>query len=516
MKIGFTPVLIIILSILVRIFFLDSIPAVLNGDEGKVGLLGREFISFNLFAKAGSLPTPGHWGIPNMYFYLTSLPMRVFGDGIFGLRMLSSLGGIAAVIIFYFLLKELFPKKYLLINLGTFLLSTSAFHIQFSRLGLGQIHDTLSVSLLLLLVLLFIKKKKYYLLLLAGFFLGLSQYFFFGARVMPFIVLFWIFILTFRAKGFSILKIPLILFCIFSIAAVVVYPLFSYEFSKSAGVFDRLNQAAIVKNIKDLEKPAVWQKIKDQISAPVVLFIKGGDKGWFYLDDFDRPVMGRIIVPFILLGFILRLFKIKDRITWSLFVWLVIAYFLNGVFSQNPPHSQRLIILLPLVLIFAIDSFQMILGLFRRKKILGIIIVLAISYAIFLEEWLFYMDEFRVKQFNNDKYIQLANYAGRYLATLPLGSTKIYFLKETNTYYNAQPSLKFLTKRDGVDIEAIDELKAFPNNQIVVIGGILKKDQGKNLLSIYPRGTLISLNNLSGEEVGWVFVNNRKFLYRWK
>jgi sugar lactone lactonase YvrE len=116
------------LSLVLRLANLDTLPGIF-GDEGERGLNAR---AINEGSRANIFGS-GWWDVPNLYFYLVSIMLRVFGDNMAGDRMLSVISGVLTVWFVYKIGRLLWGPRAGLIA-GT-LLSLSPLALQFSRLA---------------------------------------------------------------------------------------------------------------------------------------------------------------------------------------------------------------------------------------------------------------------------------------------------------------------------------------------------------------------------------------------
>ena len=118
----------LLLAAVLRLYALEHHPGVF-GDEGERGVEAR--------AIAEGRPAPffgyGWWGVPNLYFYAVAGMLRILGDGLTALRMLSVVSGVAAVFFVYGTGRALFGARVGLLA-GT-LLAFSPLALQFSRLA---------------------------------------------------------------------------------------------------------------------------------------------------------------------------------------------------------------------------------------------------------------------------------------------------------------------------------------------------------------------------------------------
>lgn len=114
---------------------LTAVPFPLHNDEMSCGLEAERFLS----SAPPSLFGSSEWyGLPNFGFFLISLPLRLFGDNLFGLRMGALVASMASLLGLYFLVKELFDS-----TAGWWAVVLTAayhFHLHFSRSGFHYIY----------------------------------------------------------------------------------------------------------------------------------------------------------------------------------------------------------------------------------------------------------------------------------------------------------------------------------------------------------------------------------------
>lgn len=129
---------IIVLSILLRFYKLESIPVGFHHDEVSqaynafaIGTTGHdrygEYFPI-LFRSFGSYQPP-------VYTYLAALPILLLGNTVFAARFLSAFSGVIIVILTYLVIVELVEKKqkHILGLIGALAVSISPWAIQFSR-----------------------------------------------------------------------------------------------------------------------------------------------------------------------------------------------------------------------------------------------------------------------------------------------------------------------------------------------------------------------------------------------
>ncbi len=176
------PVLILVLAAAaLRLVLLTTHPGIF-GDEGERGMEARRVLEGARPALAGY----GWWGIPNVYFYILAGFLKVAGDGVFGLRLLSAISGIAAVFFVARTGRLLWGPRAGLVA-GT-LLAVSPVALQFSRLA-GESTPTGALwAAGFFFAFRTIRLGRPRDALLAGFLLGASLYFYAAAKLLLLLV----------------------------------------------------------------------------------------------------------------------------------------------------------------------------------------------------------------------------------------------------------------------------------------------------------------------------------------
>jgi 4-amino-4-deoxy-L-arabinose transferase-like glycosyltransferase len=165
-----------------RVYSIAIIPWNFGGDEGEMGMFARNVLQGNVRDPFAT----GWLSHPNLWFFLQALSLRMFGNTIFGLRLLSALIGTATVPALYVFARPLYGRPTAL--LATLLLATYHFHIHFSRLGVNNIVDPLAALVAFTAFLYGMRRGSALSFALAGVALGLAQHFYMGSRLAPIVV----------------------------------------------------------------------------------------------------------------------------------------------------------------------------------------------------------------------------------------------------------------------------------------------------------------------------------------
>jgi len=166
-------------ALLARIVALDRFPNIFDADEAAMAMSAVEIVGGNRANPFGT----GWFGHPILFFYLQAGSIWLFGDSVFGVRMLSALLGTLAVLFTWLLTRRLFGQRTAV--LAASILAIFHFHLQFSRTALNNVAD----SLFLIVTLFFLDRgfgeRRRLDCLLAGMSVGISQYFYTSARLIP-------------------------------------------------------------------------------------------------------------------------------------------------------------------------------------------------------------------------------------------------------------------------------------------------------------------------------------------
>ncbi|HEY7067785.1 MAG TPA: glycosyltransferase family 39 protein [Chloroflexota bacterium] len=166
-------------ALLLRVVWVNHVPYVFGGDEGSQALAGVDVLK-------GTLHNPfstGWYSLPTLFFFLQAGSMSLFGQTVFGVRVVSAVIGALAVTFTYLLGRRLLGRTVAVA--ATVLLAVFHYHILFSRLASVQIGDSLLiVAALFFLDRAFVERRALD-ALAAGIVIGLSQYFSFAGRLIP-------------------------------------------------------------------------------------------------------------------------------------------------------------------------------------------------------------------------------------------------------------------------------------------------------------------------------------------
>ncbi len=174
---------IFLLAFGLRLFRLDDWTGPMHGDEGEFGMNAISIVNGDRIS-----PFMTGWFFhPNFSFFGIAAMMKVFGTGLFGLRILSALLGALMVIPFYLLVRMWFGVRMAII--ASLLLSFMDVSLYFGKLGLNNIETPFFIVLGLYFFFKGVRSMRTLDFVLAGYAFMLTLYFYFGGRLTPFLVI---------------------------------------------------------------------------------------------------------------------------------------------------------------------------------------------------------------------------------------------------------------------------------------------------------------------------------------
>ncbi|MEK7635792.1 MAG: glycosyltransferase family 39 protein [Patescibacteria group bacterium] len=358
-------VIIIIIASFLRLYNITQLPPGLYPDEAMNGNNALEAISTGNF----KVFYPENNGREGLFINIQSLSIFIFGNEPWALRSVSAIFGILTVLGVYFITKELFSQNRKIALLAAFLIATSFWHINFSRIGFRAItapfYLTWACYFLLKSVRLLKENyshwKIYAFAVLAGLFYGLGFHSYIAYRATPFLIItgFACRLFYFKELRKQIIKI-FVVFSVFSILAFL--PLGMHFLNHPEDFFGRTTQISIFNSI------TLFKDLEMNILKTAAMFNFSGDWNWRH-NYAGKPQLfwpvGILFIIGIILGISILLKKknihsneqssnqFKKFSFLMLFLWIIIAALPVIVSNEGLPHALRAIIMIPPIFILA-------------------------------------------------------------------------------------------------------------------------------------------------------------------
>lgn len=443
---------IILLAAILRFYKLGSIPAIVDGDEGRLAQAAQGMIF-------GARPNPfSSWeNFGMLYLQFVNVSLTFFGETPFALRLVPAISGTLAVLFTYLLARQITGKRLALLA-ATFL-AISHTHINFSRIAaVGYIHGTWLVPLELYLFLSSIEKRRSWRAALGGIILALHFNVYITVQIVIALLLVYILIsfLFLRAwirpawrqilifwTGWIILFIP-------KFADILMRP---HEF------FDRLNADGVFQT--------GWLQNTMASTGQSAVEILAGRVSHAFFSLFYFPAYDFYGVRVSMLGFILALFFLLGLgialwRTRSPGVLLLNGYFWAptlavGMFAVPPSaDSYRMLITLPPVMIISAIGFDQVLQTFsvswsQSKQTYSFWAAGVIVSMLVFNLWTYFGDFASYCRYGDNLEGRFASYLGTYTRDIN-SELGIYLLADNDFFYGSHASASFLNhERDIIN-----------------------------------------------------------------
>ncbi|HXI14862.1 MAG TPA: glycosyltransferase family 39 protein, partial [Chloroflexota bacterium] len=457
-----------LVSLVLRLWHIDAIPATLGGDEGSQGLETLKVLN-------GGIRNPfstGWLGVPAMSFYFNALSVGPLGNTAFALRLPWALVGSATVVAVFFLVRRVAGVT--LAWPTAALLAAYHYHVHFSRLGSNQVADPFFVAVSLLFLYRGYAQRRPLDWALAGVVIGVSQYFYAGARftglLVAAVVVFWL--LTDGARSFwrdhrrGILALA-------GAALVTAAPMAQYSVRNSDAYNARLNQVGILQSgwlarEQEIRKQGAVPILVYQLQRAALAFNAYPDRTFWY--GSPRPLFQFIPAVLFLLGLGFATLRLLNPRFFPFVAWWWGAVITGGMLTESPPSSMRLITLAPpavffvaLALVRVARLLQPALGAaarpsFRPAVALGTAVLSMASIN-------FYFTVYTPLRVYGNPTALIATELSRY-AKQELGpQSRLYFFGAPRMYVDFGSIPYLLPEVEGVDVR--EPLRAPPGSSLV-------------------------------------------------
>jgi 4-amino-4-deoxy-L-arabinose transferase-like glycosyltransferase len=448
--------LLMALAAALRLLWLETLPFRIDGDAAAFAAAADDFLRPNPPPLIGT----GWQSHTNLYFFLESLSLRVFGYSALGLRFFGALGGTLSVLAIYALGRSLW--NFWVGFWAALIMAVLPFHLVFSRVGTEVIHVSWMLPLVTWSIWRGWRGNDWRFLLLGGAVTGLSQYFYPGARLIPILAIAQIGLLLllpaegarqWRRGGRALLWLL--------VGGLAIYgPMIPYFMRRPEIYSARIGLVSIFSGSWLAERLAEhpwWFVLGDQLRRAYLPFVfpVDGPQIWYVWPQYLGPLDAALLV----LGLIIVWAGSPARwLKLFLAIYLGLGMFLAGVVTIDTPMPSRYVIFLPAVALCigcALERLVLLLSALpltpRRSTALGLALG---AVSLYLGSGVAsYLKHDTEAIWDIDQTGQTATYAARYLRALPEQEYEIFFLQTEWMYYEASPVLAFLTDKPGLNIK---------------------------------------------------------------
>ena len=438
-------------ALLLRGIALGRIPANLGGDEGTQALLGLQITRRPL----GNPFATGWYSVPHLSFLLYGLMLRVAGATIAGARLLSVLVGASTVLTTWGLGRALGGRRAGWV--AAIAVAVSAYHIHFSRLASNQIFDPFIATAVFWALAPVVRGRRASSLTwrwgVAGMISGFGWYLYFGARwvtVMVALVVLWRTLAEPRFlrrhwRGLALCAAGWL---------VVTSPLLLWYLAHPSDLTARYNAVSIFasgwleREIEVTGKSALALLLQQAWKAVTAFHLTPDPTFWYRP---EKPLLDFVLGALMWVGMIAAVLRWRwpSRGLTLLWFWstLVMAW---GV-TENPPSSQRGVLLIPAVALLCAWGVEALFDLWphRRRWVRGGVLAL-LALALVLNVG-FYFGVYTSRRIYGNPTAEVATEIAQYVQAHPHPG-KVYFFGPPYLYWGFGTLAYLLRDQPGVDV----------------------------------------------------------------
>jgi len=462
----------LLIAAAVRGVGLGYIPVNLGGDEGTQLLAGLDLLAHpmdNPFAT-------GWYSVPTMSFFVYGVTMRLLGATIAGGRALSAVAGTLTVLATFGLARTMGGRK--VGWLAAIVLTFSAYHIHYSRLASNQILDPLIGTLSLWLL--------WYAATspaesrwqepawgIAGIVTGLGWYAYFGARWVTFLLLlvlacYWIRDPHFLERCWR----GLLLFA--GGWLIVTLPLLGWYATHPTALAERYNAVSIfasgwlAREVTVTGKSAL-QLLLVQFWKALTAFHLTPDPTFWYFPQ--RPLLDFVTGGLMLVGMLASFMRWKWPSRAATLLWFWTTLVMAWGMTENPPSSQRGLLLVPavaLLVAWGVVALEEVFVGWRREfnYVLGALLALSAVFNLY-----FYFGTYTPRRVYGNPSAEKATAFAHFVLTHPFPACEMgaerapattYFFGPPELYWEFGTIAFLLRDLPGVNVLPEDPLPAAP------------------------------------------------------
>lgn len=358
-----------------RFWQIGKLPPGLQYDEAYNGIDIIQTINDGKF----KLFYPDNFGREGLYLNFIAILSMTFGIGLFALRLASPIIGMLTIFGFPLLAKELKLSR-LSMLIGTFMLSFSFWHLNFSRTSYRAIMVPFLIVWIFYFFFLGLRKKNGWFIAISGLLMGLGFHTYISFRVVPLILAIVVFFsLIFEKDFFRNYWKKAIIFVVATI--ITVAPIGIYFYQHQGDLIGRSNAVSVF-NSPDMSFAQAFGK---SLAYHIGAFFVHGDANQRH-NHGALPLLPAVWSILFGLGIIISLKeiieniiqKIKKRKKYkpsnlfqiSIFAqagfWIML---IPGVLSiEGIPHALRIIGAIPAVFLITVLPFEYAINLYEKIR----------------------------------------------------------------------------------------------------------------------------------------------------
>ncbi len=496
----------LLVALLLRGVALGQIPANLGGDEGTQALLGLQLVERPL----GNPFATGWYSVPNLSVLLYGTVMQVTGATMAGARVLSVLVGSVTVLTTWGLARALDRRRAGWV--AAIVVALSSYHIHFSRLASNQIFDPLIATATFWLLAPIVCGERERTSMAwrwgwAGVVTGFGWYLYFGARwvtVMVALVIFWRAWIESRflyrhRRGLALFAAGWL---------VVALPLLFWYLAHPTDLTARYNAVSIfasgwLRREVELTGNSSFALLLQQFWKAVTAFHLTPDPTfWFHP---ERPLLDFVLGTLMLVGMIAAFLRLRWPSRGLTLLWFWSTLIMAWGMTENPPSSQRGLLLVPAVALlcaWGIEAFFDLWPKYRRWVESGAMVLLALAMILNVG---FYFGIYTPKRIYGNPTAEVATEVAHlhFIQDHPY-SGKVYFFGPPYLYWSFGTLAFLLRDQPGEDVPPgeIPEDVTRPARFVFVFD---RSDALDQVRARYPGGEVSTIEGRDGRLLAVIY-----------
>jgi len=398
---------ILLLSLIFRLYKLSSIPYGFHVDEAKAGWNAYSILKTGMDDKGNFLPlyydSFGDFR-PTGLLYLIIPSLAIFGPSIFGVRFSIALIGSLTIFPLIFILNEMFKKNKIIGGIGAFLVSFNPWHIIASRSTSESVVSIFFSLWGIYFLLKTFRNKNFKNVIYSLFFFSISYFFYHNIRVLaPLFVLSIILVKKLLNKQSNKYFYSWLIFAGITIATVV--------FMSSGEARGRLSQVGLKSDFRVLDEVTnmpieagpnnvfMARMFHNKIASYIRIFLEEYREYFstgFLIGSSYKP--NRYFVPqiglFTYIEFVLFMcgvvFLSKSKKILFVVLLLLLSPLPAAITIEDTPNMQRAIFMIPFMIIIMAFGFSNLSNIQNKFKFLKNLIIF-LYFANFIYFWHMYL-----------------------------------------------------------------------------------------------------------------------------
>jgi 4-amino-4-deoxy-L-arabinose transferase-like glycosyltransferase len=345
-------ILVCLAAFALRAWDLERFPPFMHGDEAESAWRG-----LRILIGPDPLPpfitSPDWYDLPTLYHYVEAASMAVFGVTAGGVRMVSAISGALTVPLIYVIARLSWGR--LAGALSMLFIAFGHTHLHFSRFGGGYVEASLMMALMMLLVVIAARGRRGMLLFAGiGLVIGLAQYMYASARLLPIAGGILLAALLWRRK-IGLTHIGLVALAAF----VAVAPLGAWYLQNPGTISGRMNDVFILNASAlthtlgaDYAMPRDLGRLASlQFSRIGGYLMNAGDTSTKYAREF--PGFDGVTAALFWFGLAQAVLRSRRFGAFALLTWFLAGFTTAGLLTIDAPSANRLLVAIPSVYLLA-------------------------------------------------------------------------------------------------------------------------------------------------------------------